>query len=68
MEFVPFKVGISLSGDQCPKTHAEIDRMRGILNASTMGSLLYAMLCTRPDIYFDVGMASRYQSNPGEEH
>ena len=29
---------------------------------------MYAMLCTRPDIYFVVGMVSRYQSDPGEEH
>ena len=66
--FVLFKVGISLSGDQCPKTHAEIKRMRGISYASVVGSLMYAMLCTRPDIYFAVGMISIYQSDPGKEH
>ena len=33
-----------------------------------MGSLMYAMLCTRPDIYFEVAMVSRYQSNPGPKH
>ena len=33
-----------------------------------MGSLIYAMLRTRPDIYFVVGMVSRYQSNPSPEH
>ena len=32
-------------------------------HASAVGSLMYAMLCTRPDIYFTVGMVSRYQSN-----
>ena len=66
--FVPFRVGISLSGNQRPKTPAKIERMRGIPYAYTMGSLMYAMLCTRPDICFVVGMVSRYQSNPGEEH
>ncbi|KAL2480412.1 cysteine-rich RLK (RECEPTOR-like protein kinase) 8 [Abeliophyllum distichum] len=29
---------------------------------------MYAMLCTRPDICYAVGMISRYQSNPGSEH
>ena len=29
---------------------------------------MYAMLCTRPDICFAVGMVSRYQSESGEEH
>ena len=42
--------------------------MRGIIYASAMGSLMYAMLCTRPDICFAVGMVSIYQSDPGEEH
>ena len=42
--------------------------MRGIFYASAVGSLMFAMLCTRHDIYFAVGMVSRYQSDPGEEH
>ena len=29
---------------------------------------MYAMLCTRPNICFIVGMVSRYQSNPGQGH
>ena len=36
--------------------------------ASAVGSLMYAMLCTKPDICYTVGIVSRYQSNPGEEH
>ena len=32
------------------------------------GSLMYAMLCTRLDICFEVGMVSRYQSNLGPKH
>ena len=35
---------------------------------SAVRSLIYAMLCTRPDICFAVGLVSRYQSNPGREH
>ena len=66
--FVPFKVEKSLSSSQCPKTNAEIERMRGIPYALAVGSLMYIMLCTRPDIYFVMGVVSRYQSEPGEEH
>ncbi|KAL1563711.1 gibberellin 2beta-dioxygenase [Salvia divinorum] len=40
--------------------------MRRIPYASAVGSLMYAMLCTRPDICFVVGMVARYQSNPGQ--
>ena len=66
--FVPFRVGKPLSSNQRPKTNAEIERMRGIPYASAVGSLMYVMLCTRLDICFVVGMVSRYQSEPGEEH
>ena len=65
---VPFRVRISMSANQRPKTPAEIERMRGILYASAVGSLMYAMLYTRPDICFVVGIVSRYQSDPGKEH
>ena len=50
------------------RLNAEIERMRGIPYASAVESLMYAMLCTRPDICFAIGMVSRYQSEPGEEH
>ena len=63
-----FSMQDSKKANQRPKTPAEIERMRGISYASAMGSLMYAMLCTRPDICFVVGMVSRYQSDPGEEH
>ena len=42
--------------------------MRGIPYASAVGSLMYATLCTKSDIYFVVDMVNIYQSEPGEEH
>nr|XP_016484271.1 PREDICTED: uncharacterized protein LOC107804848 [Nicotiana tabacum] len=60
--------GISLSKDQSPKIDEEIEKMKGVPYASAVGSLMYAMLCTRPDICFAVGVVSRFQSNPGKEH
>ena len=65
---VSFRLRKSLSSNQRPRTEAEIERMRGIPYASAVGSLMYAILCTRPDICFAVGMVSRYQSDPDEEH
>ena len=29
---------------------------------------MYVMMCTRPNIYYAVEMASRYQSNPSQAH
>ena len=65
-EFVPFRVGSSLLANQRPKTPAEIERIRGIPYASAVESLMYAMLCTRPDICFAMGMVIRYQSELGK--
>ncbi|KAE8727554.1 putative ribonuclease H protein [Hibiscus syriacus] len=36
--------------------------------ANTVGSLMYAMVCTRPDISQAVGVVSRYMHDPGEGH
>ena len=36
--------------------------------ASAVGSLMYAMVCTRPDIAHAVGVVSRYMENPVKEN
>ena len=35
---------------------------------SAVGSLMYVMLCTRPDICYAVGIVSRFQLNSGPDH
>jgi len=35
---------------------------------SAVGSLTYAMMCTRPDIAHAIGVASRFLSNPSKDH
>ena len=53
---------------QCPKTEVEKEQMRMIPYASVVGSLMYAQVCTRPDIAYIAGMLGRYQTNPGLDH
>ena len=36
--------------------------------ASAIGSLMYAMVCTRPDLAHAVSVVSRFMSQPGKEH
>ncbi|MCO5551500.1 hypothetical protein L7F22_005004 [Adiantum nelumboides] len=36
--------------------------------SSAVGSLMYAMVATRPDFAFAVGVVSRYMANPGKKH
>ena len=66
--FTPFRYGINLSQDQCPMTVEEKEYMKTVPYASAIGSLMYVMLCSRPEICYSVGIVSRYQSNPGREH
>ena len=65
---LPFRHGVPLFDDQRPKTLEEENMMRQIPYASTVGSLMYAMLYTRPYFCYSVGIVSRYQSNPGLKH
>ncbi|GJT02384.1 retrotransposon protein, putative, ty1-copia subclass [Tanacetum coccineum] len=57
-----------LSKSQGPSTLAEVKRMNGIPYASVVGSIMYAVRCTRPDVAFSQNLTSRYQQNPGESH
>ncbi|RVX10561.1 Retrovirus-related Pol polyprotein from transposon TNT 1-94 [Vitis vinifera] len=64
----PIVKGDRFNLDQCPKNDLEREQMKNIPYASAVGSLMYAQVCTRPDIAFAVGMLGRYQSNPGIDH
>ncbi|XP_059595813.1 secreted RxLR effector protein 161-like [Vitis vinifera] len=63
----PIVKGDGFNLDQCLKNGLEMEQMKNIPYASTVGSLMY-QVCTRPDIAFVVGMLRRYQSNPGKDH
>ncbi|KAK0585008.1 hypothetical protein LWI29_022138 [Acer saccharum] len=64
----PLASHFRLSKEQSPKTEEEKDFMAKVPYASAIGSLMYAMTCTRPDISHAVGVVSRYMSNPGKLH
>ena len=53
---LPFRHGVHLSKEQSPKTLEQKERMSRIPFASAIGSLMYAMLCTRPDICYAMGV------------
>ncbi|RVW19330.1 Retrovirus-related Pol polyprotein from transposon TNT 1-94 [Vitis vinifera] len=64
----PVAKGDKFSLNQCPKNSLESQEMQKIPYASAVGSLMYAQVCTRPDIAYIVGMLGRYLSNPGMYH
>ena len=60
--------GVKLSQTQCPTTTEDREKMSIIPYASAIRSIMYAMLCTRPDVCLFISLAGRYQSNPGVDH
>jgi hypothetical protein len=66
--FLPMSYGITLSKKQCPFTPDKQERMSVIPYALAIGSIMYAMLWTRPDISYALSAMSMYQSNYGEDH
>ena len=66
--FLPVLQGVKLSKTQCPTTAEDREKMKDVPYASAIGSIMYAMLCTRPDLCLAISLAGRYQSNPGVDH
>ena len=64
----PLASHFHLSKDQSPETEEEREFMAKVPYASAIGSLMYAMVCTKPDIGYAVGVVSRFMSNPGKAH
>ena len=60
--------GKTLSQTQSPATSEDRELMNKIPYDSAIGSIMYAMLCTRPDVAHAISLTSRYQSDPGLEH
>jgi len=61
-------VGVKLSIEQCPKTSEEEEYMSHVPYASVVGSLMYAMVCTRLYIAHAVAVLSRFMSKLRKEH
>ncbi|GKE04730.1 hypothetical protein Tco_1396748 [Tanacetum coccineum] len=65
---LPLHHGIKISKDLCLKIDEELDKMIRVPYALAMGSIMYGMTCTRPDVSFALSMVSRHQQNPGKGH
>ncbi|KAL0445611.1 UNVERIFIED_CONTAM: Retrovirus-related Pol polyprotein from transposon TNT 1-94 [Sesamum latifolium] len=65
---LPMRHGIKLSKKQSPKTDEELKRMSDIPYASAVGSIHYAVQCTRSDVAYALSVTSIYQACAGEAH
>lgn len=64
----PIDVNSKLTKDMCPEIQEDIDEMKDIPYQSAVGSLMYLMLGTRPDLAYPVKVVSQFNSNPGKQH
>ncbi|XP_073117052.1 uncharacterized protein [Elaeis guineensis] len=65
---IPLAAHFKLSASLSPQSNDEKDQISDISYSNTVGSPMYAMICTHPDISHAVNVVSRYMSNPGKEH
>jgi hypothetical protein len=64
----PSHSSVKLILSMAPSNDQEIKEMRDVPYRSAVGSVMYAMVCTRPDIAAAVGEVCRYMQNPGPQH
>ena len=57
-----------LSAQLSPSTYAKQEYMLQVPYSNAVGSLMYAMVCTRPHISHAVGIVSRFMHNLGKGH
>ncbi|XP_059066100.1 secreted RxLR effector protein 161-like [Cryptomeria japonica] len=60
--------GTKLSINDSPKSLDEVEDVKWVPYASVVGSLMYSMVSTRPDIAQVVGVLSQFMANPGKLH
>nr|GEY13263.1 copia LTR rider [Tanacetum cinerariifolium] len=65
---MPLGRHFKLSLKDCPIRDCDFERMSKVPYENAVGSLMYLMVCTRPDIAYTVSIVSRYLANPGKNH
>jgi hypothetical protein len=57
-----------LSSSQCPRKDKDVVYMSRVPYPSVVGSLMYAMVCSCPDLSYAMSLVSRYMASPGKEY
>ena len=65
---VPMQHDKRLSKTQYPYTSRELGRMSRVTYAFAIGSIMYAMICTRYNVSCALSMKIHYHINPSESH
>jgi ATP-binding cassette subfamily B (MDR/TAP) protein 1 len=54
----PLEIGLKLTMDMSFQIEVEKEHMKEVPYQSAIGSLMYCMICTRPNIAYSVGVIS----------
>ena len=65
---IPLAGHFLLSKAQCPTSNSEIIKMEKVPYANAIGTIMYSMISTRPDLAHSISLLSRFMSNPGKPH
>nr|GEY01591.1 hypothetical protein [Tanacetum cinerariifolium] len=65
---IPMQEKLRLSKSQGASTPVELKRMQNVPYASTVGSVMYVVRRTHPDVAFAKNVTSRFQQNSGDLH
>ncbi|GJW32168.1 hypothetical protein Tco_0052200 [Tanacetum coccineum] len=65
---IPMQERLDLNKTQGASTPEEVKRMKNVPYALDVGSIMYAVRCTTPDVAFTQNITSHFQQNPGEPH
>jgi hypothetical protein len=64
----PLAAHFRLKSEHCPNSEEEKRRMIHVPYSNGVGSLMYAMVCTRPNLAYIVSVVSRFMQNPDRKH
>jgi hypothetical protein len=64
----PIVKGVKFRKIQCPRNQYETNEMKVVPYTSAIGNLMYAQVCTCPDLAFVTEMLDMYQKNPDKPH
>ena len=64
----PLVSHFKLKATMSPTTVEECEYMTRVPYTSAVGSLMYAMVCTRPDLSQAISMNNRYMHDPSKGH
>ncbi|XP_062081211.1 uncharacterized protein LOC133786015 [Humulus lupulus] len=65
---LPLSSQFQISAKQSPKTESERKEMEKFHTQNAIGSVMYSMVCTRPDLAYSTSILSRYMGDPGKPH